>query len=133
LELDAMRSGNEHLVGFARDTNAISRSIRRLVVDLHPAVLESRGLAPAVDMAAQPLREAGVTVDVDELPLRIEPQLERLCYRLVQEALANVLAHADAEHVDVTLALRNGSLHCEVLDDGRGIDPRRAGAAPEHE
>jgi signal transduction histidine kinase len=124
LELDAMRSGNEHLVGFARDTNAISRSIRRLVVDLHPAVLESRGLAPAVDMAAQPLREAGITVDVVEFPLRIEPQLERLCYRLVQEALANVLAHEDAGHVEVTLALRGGSLYCEVRDDGQGIDRR---------
>lgn len=133
LELDAMRSGNEHLVGFARDTNAISRSIRRLVVDLHPAVLESRGLAPAVDMAAQPLREAGITVDVDDLPLRIEPQLERLCYRLVQEALANVLAHADAGHVDVMLELRNGSLHCEVRDDGLGIDRRLSREVSSHE
>ena len=121
LELDALRSGNENLVGFARDTNAISRSIRRLVVDLHPAVLESRGLAPAVDMAAQPLREAGVVVEVDALPLRLEPELERLSYRLVQEALANVLAHANATRVDVALELRNGSLHCAVDDDGSGI------------
>ena len=132
LELDAMRSGNESLVSFARDTNAISRSIRRLVVDLHPAVLESRGLAPAIDMAAQSLREAGVMVTVDDLPERLDPQLERLCYRLVQEALANVLAHAAAEQVDVTLELRNGSLYCEVRDDGRGIEPRLARAADQH-
>jgi signal transduction histidine kinase len=123
LELDAMRSGNEHLVGFARDTNAISRSIRQLVVDLHPAVLESRGLAPAIDMAAQALREAGVEVDVEDLPLRLEPQLERLSYRLVQEALGNVLSHAEASHVQVALALVDGRLQCEVRDDGRGIDP----------
>jgi signal transduction histidine kinase len=123
LELDALRSGNENLVDFARDTNAISRSIRRLVVDLHPAVLESRGLAPAIDMAAQPLRDAGVAVEVDELPLRLEPELERLCYRLVQEALANVLAHAHAANVHVALELTAGRLHCEVRDDGRGIDP----------
>jgi signal transduction histidine kinase len=124
LELDAMRSGNENLVAFARDTNAISRSIRRLGVDLHPAVLESRGLAPAIHMAAQPLREAGVLVEVDELPMRLEPQLERLSYRLVQEAFGNVLAHANATNVQVTFELGNGSLHCEVRDDGRGIDSR---------
>lgn len=132
LELDALRSGNEHLVDFARDTNAISRSIRRLVVNLHPAVLESRGLAPAIDMAAQPLREAGIVVEVDDLPLRLEPQLERLCYRLVQEALGNALAHADAMSVDVTLELNNGWLRCEVRDDGRGIDPRLTTSSLSH-
>jgi signal transduction histidine kinase len=132
LELDALRSGNENLVDFARDTNSISRSIRRLVVDLHPAVLESRGLAPAIDMAAQPLRESGVVVEVDDLPLRLEPELERLCYRLAQEALANVLAHAHAERVDVMLDLRNGFLHCDVRDDGSGIEPERRNSALSH-
>jgi signal transduction histidine kinase len=123
LELDALRTGNENLVDFARDANAISRSIRRLVVDLHPAVLESRGLGPAIDMAAQSLREAGIEVEVDALPLRVEPQLERLSYRLVQEAFGNVLVHAGATHVRVLLALLHGRLHCEVRDNGRGIDP----------
>ena len=133
LELDAVRSGNENLVGFARDTNAISCSIRQLVVDLHPAVLESRGLAPAIDMAAQPLREAGVVVEVEELPLRLEPELERLCYRLAQEALANVLAHANASRVDVALELYRGSLRCDIRDDGGGIHlEHRAGGKGRH-
>lgn len=123
LELDALRSGNKRLVEFARDTNAISRSIRQLVVDLHPAVLESRGLAPAVEAAAQPLRDAGIEVSVDDFPLRFEPGLERLAYRLAQEALANVLKHADATHVEVKFQLREGSLHLEICDDGRGLGP----------
>jgi signal transduction histidine kinase len=123
LELDALRSGNEHLVDFARDTNAISRSIRQLVVDLHPAVLESRGLSPAIEAAAQNLRAAGIEVTVDDLPLRFEPDLERLAYRLAQEGLANVLKHAEATHVEVKLQLRKGSLHFEIRDDGRGFEP----------
>jgi signal transduction histidine kinase len=123
LELDALRSGNERLVDFARDTNAISRSIRQIVVDLHPAVLESRGLAPAIEAAAQTLRDAGIEVIVDDFPLRFEPELERLAYRLGQEALANVLKHAEATHVEVKLRLRKGSLQFEIRDNGRGFEP----------
>ncbi len=132
LELDALRSGNERLVDFARDTNAISRSIRQLVVDLHPAVLESRGLGPAIEAAAQTLRDAGTEVTVEDLPLRFEPELERLAYRLAQEGLANVVKHAEATHVEVKLQLRNGSLHFEICDDGRGFEPEMQTAGLRH-
>ena len=47
-----------------------------------------------------------------------------LClYRVAQEALRNVAAHAKAQHVTVSLDQRNGRLLLEVTDDGRGFDP----------
>jgi signal transduction histidine kinase len=45
--------------------------------------------------------------------------------RIVQEALANVRKHAHAEHADVRLAVRDGTVELAIADDGRGFDPTR--------
>jgi signal transduction histidine kinase len=50
-------------------------------------------------------------------------------FRLVQEALTNVLRHASASHVSVTLHRSDDGLHIQVEDDGRGLDPARAAPA----
>lgn len=128
-ELRGLKDGDEHSAGLARETNAISSTIRRLLVELHPAVLESQGLAAAVEAAAAGLRSLGVEVRVDLLDRRLSPEVEQLAYRLVQEAFANVLKHAHASQVKVAFSTTSRSLHCRVIDDGRGFDPHAAGSA----
>lgn len=128
LELAAMRSGEQSLKELATEAGAVTASIRRLLVDLHPAVLETRGIAAAVDGAAESLRAAGVEVAVGPLDLRLVPEHEHLAYRLVQEALANALAHADASRVEVVFEADSGTFRCRVDDDGRGF---AAGAVAE--
>jgi signal transduction histidine kinase len=123
LEVEGMRTGMSELSAFAHDVNGITGSIRKLLVGLHPPVLESRGLAAAIDSAADPLRAAGVEVHVDELDHRFAPELELLAYNVAQEALSNVLKHARARRVDVSLAISPGLLECEISDDGCGFDP----------
>jgi two-component system sensor histidine kinase UhpB len=54
---------------------------------------------------------------------RLEEETEVSVYRIAQEALANAVRHANASRVVVTLAARDGILHLEVADDGRGFDP----------
>jgi signal transduction histidine kinase len=122
LELASMRSGDGSLAELSASAGQIMTSLRRLLVDLHPAVLESQGLAAAVDMAAAELRATGVEVGVSPFGERFGSTLEQLAYRAVQEAFKNVLAHARAERVTVEIVERDSVFVCKITDDGRGFD-----------
>ncbi len=125
LELEAQRSGDPKLSELAGGCGAIISSLRRLLVDLQPAMLESRGLAAAIDGAADALRSNGVEVNVKPFARRLAPEVERLAFRLVQEALSNVHKHASASRVTVHLSLADESLRCRVTDDGCGFEINR--------
>jgi signal transduction histidine kinase len=129
LELEAQRSALPSLTSLASECGSIISSLRLLLGELSPAVLESRGLTAAIDAAAETLRSRGVDVSVRPFAARLAPELERLVYRLVQEAFSNVLKHSSASRVDVHLATAGGSLRCRVTDDGAGFDPDRLQAA----
>ena len=122
LELEARRSDDGRLTDLARTSSGITATLRRLVTELHPAVLETQGLAAAVAAAAESLRAQGVDVSVSPFDRRLPVEVEQLAYRLVQEALANVMKHADAARVDVEFGEVGGSLRCRVTDDGRGFN-----------
>jgi signal transduction histidine kinase len=129
VELAALRTGDDSLLELAREAGGVTASIRRLLIELHPAVLESQGLGAAIDAAAGSLRSVGVTVDVDDLDVRLAPELEALAYRIVQEAFSNALKHAGAGRVTVKLEADDGVLRCEVADDGAGFPPEDAAGA----
>src|SRR5690606_9236652 len=56
-------------------------------------------------------------------PARLPATIETAAYRLVQEALANVVEHAEASKVTIQLAVDDDSIGVRVADDGRGFDP----------
>jgi two-component system, NarL family, sensor kinase len=123
---DVDRTDRERLRGLlsraADGTRESMRQLRSLLVTLHPPALESSGLAPVLVDLAAPLEAKGIEVDLgigDGVDLR-PPQLN-LCFRTAQEALRNVLEHADADHVAVQLARTNGQVTLTVRDDGRGF------------
>jgi signal transduction histidine kinase len=122
LELAAIRSGDESLSALARDAGAVTSSLRTLLVQLHPAVLESQGLVPAIETAAAGLRDHGVAVEITPYAGRHSPETEQLVYRLVQEAFANALKHAGARSVAVQVYSDGRTLHCRISDDGAGFD-----------
>jgi signal transduction histidine kinase len=102
------------------------RDVRGLAVELRPAALDDFGLVPALERLADTFRErAGVEVAIEaELgEARLDPSLETTLYRVVQEALTNVLKHADAEHVSISLVRKDGSISAVVEDDGCGFTP----------
>jgi signal transduction histidine kinase len=123
MELAGLRSGDDTLTALARDASEVTASLRRLLVDLHPVVLESQGLAAAVDAASGSLRESGIEVHVSSGARRLPTELEQLAYRLVQEALANILRHSRAARAEVSIAESGDVLRCQVRDDGDGFDP----------
>jgi len=95
--------------------------IRRLVDELPPAAVETRGLVEALRHHAQFARPAtAVEIVVSELPL-LPPAVEAAVYRIATEAMTNIVRHANARHARVTLAARDRSLRISIADDGRGI------------
>ena len=104
--------------------------LRRLITDLRPAALDDLGLAPAVESLLERIEQtAGVSAHLrcdlgeDRLPVALEDG----AYRIVQEALTNVVKHSGASQVDVSLVRAGPMLEVAVRDNGRGIDPDAGG------
>ena len=113
-------------VRLIRDAAAHTRStvqeLRSLLVDLYPPNLRTEGIEPALsDLAAQ-LRGKGIAVTISAPPgLRLPDEAERLLYRAAREAFRNVLQHANASRVEVTLEAGPASARVTVEDDGHGF------------
>jgi PAS domain S-box-containing protein len=110
-----------------RMTNNVLEDLHRLAINLRPASLDHLGLTSAVEQFIKAftqdthlpikLKTVGFGED-DRLPQEIETTL----YRIVQEALTNVVRHARASRVDVVLERRDDSMLVIVEDDGDGFD-----------
>jgi signal transduction histidine kinase len=110
---------------------ATLQDVRRLAVQLRPKALDDFGLAAALERLAQTFAEgSGVRVDLEARlgDERLAPEIETTLYRIVQEALTNVVKHAGAANVSILLVRRNGSASLVIEDDGRGFVPADARA-----
>ena len=97
---------------------------RRIIEKLRPSLLDHLGLAAALRwFVEEAAADAGIEahLDIDAHLGRLPPDVEIACFRLAQEAMANVVAHASAGHVDFTLERAGPGLHMTVSDDGAGI------------
>jgi signal transduction histidine kinase len=123
----------------AADSEAMSAKIggaidfvRRIASELRPGVLDRLGLAAALEWQARELEgrsRLAVQLDIEELPPRIDEAASVGLFRIAQEALTNVVRHAQASLVEIRLGAEGGELVLSVRDDGRGFDPdSRAGA-----
>lgn len=116
-ELDQLRED-------LRDTVA---EVRRVVEGLRPPALDELGLVGALEQAtrrrAAETRTA-VSITADDLP-PLSAAVEVAAFRIVTEAVTNVIKHADATACDVTLSTDSHQLRISVVDNGRGL----AGAA----
>lgn len=107
----------------------LAEDLRRLSHELHPAALERRGLVDALrDHCVEVERRSGLAVRLSlrdaEGPIAADVALG--LYRIAQEALGNVVRHAAARTVHVTLTVAAGTAHLGVADDGVGFDPAAA-------
>lgn len=99
--------------------------LRKVVYGLRPTMLDDLGLAPAIRWYARSsLEEAGIQVKFDALDetTRLPPQVETALFRVAQEAINNVVHHANAKLVILCLFRDDGHLCLRVEDDGRGFD-----------
>jgi len=100
------------------------RSLRSLLVEIHPPSLGPEGLAPALQDLVAPAAAQGLTakVSVEGVSGVAEPTLG-LVWRVAQEAVRNSMRHADAATLDLTVHRTGDHLVLEVRDDGRGFLP----------
>jgi signal transduction histidine kinase len=103
--------------------------LRRLITDLRPAALDDLGLEAALEgLVERAAQTAGlqITLDVSLTATRPKPEVEDAAYRIVQEALTNVMKHAGATRVAIDVRESDGILSIAVADDGRGLDASRS-------
>jgi signal transduction histidine kinase len=129
-EIDEGGSVAGQLAELVRETDAVIDALHRLAVDLRPATLDALGLEAALRQYSRSAgAKSGLAVRFkargftsERLPTVVETAL----YRMVQEAMANVVRHAHATRVDVLVERRDDRVIVMVEDDGVGFEPDRA-------
>ncbi|EZP62771.1 sensor histidine kinase [Pseudomonas sp. RIT357] len=95
---------------------------RQLIAGLRPTVLDDFGLFKALDKEADRLRDAGINVVwLAHCETRLPSQVEIALFRIGQEAINNILKHAHASRVTLTLALHDGQASLRMDDNGKGF------------
>ena len=133
------RGGGPELEQAVRDAieqmTADIENLRGLISELRPATLDEIGLAAALEGLAERVaattgaevhHEVSIDSGPDEAPL--DPELQTNVYRLVQEALTNVVKHAQATRVDLAVTRNQTLLEVEIKDNGIGFDVGADGA-----
>jgi PAS domain S-box-containing protein len=116
----------DRLEGLQALTDLIGREVHQLALRLRPTALDDLGLQAALANYAEGWSErSGIEVDFHGAGLdgvRLPALIETALYRVVQEALTNVLKHSAARRVSVVLQRSPGQAVAVVEDDGRGFD-----------
>lgn len=108
--------------------------VRRMSRALRPSVLDDLGLEAGLRWLTRTTTEASaveVELDVRIDDVGLDKESETLVFRIVQEALTNVVRHADASRARVAVERVNGELRVSVTDNGTGFDAAALFAAPE--
>jgi signal transduction histidine kinase len=123
-------AADEALATIEQTGRTVLREMRRLLEVLRSDTEPATELAPqpglaAVEALVEQVREAGlpVTLTINGDPGALDTGVALAAYRVVQEALTNVLKHAGPATAEVRIARRDGWLQLEVFDTGRGPAP----------
>jgi PAS domain S-box-containing protein len=116
-----LREKIREMMGLIDDT---INAVVRISSELRPSVLDDLGLLDAIEWQAEQFAaRTGVTCQVDNLveDVALSRDQATAIFRILQEALTNVLRHAKATRVNITIADESGEFVLEIRDNGRGI------------
>jgi signal transduction histidine kinase len=106
-------------------TVQVHNEVSRLISNLHPALLDTLGLVPAVRQHAesrlQPL-EINVSVEIKGTEMRFPPDVEAAFFRFIQGAIGNITQHAKAKNATILLEYQPDDFTLIISDDGQGFD-----------
>lgn len=123
VDLSSMRG---EIVSMSSDVHALSRR-------LHPSLLDNLGLEEALRAEAERFADArslAIELRLDELTVKPSPDAALCLYRVAQESLQNVVRHAHASRVEISLRETAGGCELEVHDNGVGFDPQKQRIGP---
>ncbi|MEM7606822.1 MAG: ATP-binding protein [Myxococcota bacterium] len=124
IDLAKLQGEGESLSRMESLVARLGESVREILADLRPAILDDAGLAGAIEALAGEVADAGrVTVEADvDRGLEVRDQVVAIAlYRIAQEALSNAVRHASAQVVRVVLKGAEQGVLLIVADDGQGI------------
>lgn len=101
------------------------QDLRKVVFGLRPTILDDLGLVSAIRWYARETLEANgvrVEVEVPADPVPLPAEMETTLFRIAQEAVSNILRHADTESAVITLKYGPGQVCLWVTDHGRGFN-----------
>ncbi|MBP2678097.1 MAG: sensor protein [Deltaproteobacteria bacterium] len=107
-----------------RSVDRIIRTMRRIATDLRPGILDELGVAAAIEWMAKDFQNRtgiGCKVAIQGVDKISDTARATAIFRIVQEALTNVIRHAEASRVNVSLKKKDHTLIVEVRDNGIGI------------
>jgi signal transduction histidine kinase len=119
----ATRTDCEKLLAYI---DHVIEDVRRISLYLSPAVLQDLGLTSALRWLTASFSRAQtmkVTSDITEIDGDLSESQQIAVYRVIQEALTNVVKHAQAENASLLIQRRDGEIAFAVEDDGKGFDP----------
>lgn len=111
----------------------MSQGLYRLVHDLRPAHLDDLGLDSAIRFLVEDnfrFKGMDIRVEIQGTPRRLEPVVETVLFRVAQEALNNVLRHAQADHVEVQIKYGVREITLIITDNGIGFEPKESFSPP---
>jgi len=109
-------------------TNEAIRTIRRIVIELRPGILDDLGLEAALEWQAKEFENRNGLICVFNSSVQVETYsqvIDTIVFRIFQESLTNIIRHAHATHVVANLYEKDKSLLLEVMDNGIGISDER--------
>jgi signal transduction histidine kinase len=117
----------ELLESSADETRAAMKDLRTLIIELAPPTLRREGLHAALLEVLRDIKRKGTKTKLDLPPnLRLREDRAALIFRVAQEILRNVAAHAQAKNVTVELKEAGGMAVLRINDDGKGFTPGQA-------
>ncbi len=114
-----------HLVDSVELVEHSLQLVRNLSLDLRPSMLDDLGLIPTVGWYInKQSQRSGISIKMDsiELDKKLSPDIEVTCYRVIQEAINNVIRHSEAKNVKIEFKIIDNQLRLEIQDDGKGFD-----------
>jgi signal transduction histidine kinase len=119
-----LSGANDNLKALSQTAQEAVKEMRLLIFELRPPVLEKEGLVAAIQARMEAVEgRAGLKTElVVNLHDRLTPEIEETYYRIIQEALNNILKHSQAQKVSLTLIQESDRVILEIIDDGVGFD-----------
>lgn len=115
----------ENLAALREQLRSALADVRRMALDLRPGVLDDLGLVEAIHWFADRCCQDGLQINIDTLgDLEHLPSKTTVAvYRVVQEALSNIVKHSGARNALIDIEIDGALLKLEIVDDGRGFNP----------